>query len=174
MKTFVQVIGAATVLFGLLFASERPAVPDNLKVPAGEAVILVGHAKGVQIYVCQSSDQGSNWVLKAPEAELTDENGKTIVHHSAGPTWKHIDGSEVTGKVVAKHDAPKAGAIPWLLLSAASHSGHGIMDRVTTIQRINTDGGMPPQASTCSAPANGNESRSNYSADYFFYAPTAQ
>ena len=43
MKTFVQAIGTAALLVGLLFASERPAVPDNLKAPAGEAVILVGH-----------------------------------------------------------------------------------------------------------------------------------
>lgn len=170
MKTLIRVIGATAVLIGLGFASARPDVPDNLKAPEGEDVILIGHATGVQIYVCQSSEQGSSWVLKAPEAELTDEAGKTIIHHSAGPTWKHIDGSEVTGKVAAKHDAVKADAIPWLLLSAASHSGQGIMTRVTSIQRIHTEGGLPPQASECNASANGRESKSTYSADYYFYA----
>jgi hypothetical protein len=170
MKTLIHVIGATAVLVGLGFASVRPDVPDNLKAPEGEDVILMGHAKGVQIYVCQNSEQGSSWVLKAPEAELTDEAGKTIIHHSAGPTWKHIDGSEVTGKVAAKHDAAKADAIPWLLLSAASHSGQGIMTRVTSIQRIHTEGGLPPQASECNASANGRESKSAYSAEYYFYA----
>jgi len=36
-----------------------------------------------------------------------------------------VDGSEVKGKVLAKQDAPKGDAIPWLLLAAASHTGKG-------------------------------------------------
>jgi hypothetical protein len=174
MKNIIHAIGAITVLFALAFGPTRPDVPDNLKAPAGEDVILVGHAKGVQIYACQNFEQKYTWALKAPEAEMTDEKGNTIVHHSAGPAWKHIDGSEVTGRVVAKHDAPKAGAIPWLLLSAATHSGQGILARVTSIQRIRTEGGMAPQPSECNASADGKESRSNYSADYYFYAPAAK
>jgi len=73
--------------------------------------------------------------------------------------------------VIAKQDAPKPEAIPWLLLAAASRSGEGILSRVTSIQRIHTEGGLPPNANTCDASANGKESRSAYSADYYFYAP---
>ena len=173
MKSLIQVIGAFAALFVLVGAGPaRPEVPDSLKVPVGEEVILAAHATGVQIYVCQAeSGHESAWVLKAPEAELTDETGKKIVHHSAGPAWKHVDGSKVTGEVVAKQDAPKPDAIPWLLLSAASHTGEGILARVTAIQRIHTEGGLPPKASDCSVSANGKESRSAYSADYYFYAP---
>jgi len=150
----------------------RPEVPESLKAPAGEQVILAAHATGVQIYVCQAgADQKFAWVLKAPEAELTDATGKKIAHHFAGPTWKHADGSEVKGKVIAKQDAPKPEAIPWLLLTAASHTADGVFSRVTSIQRIHTEGGMPASASTCEASANGKESRSAYSADYYFYAP---
>jgi hypothetical protein len=105
---------------------------------------------------------------------LTDATGKQIVHHFAGPAWKHIDGSEVTGKVVAQQDAPKPDAIPWLLLSAASHTGEGTLARITTIQRIRTEAGLPPSASECNVSANGKESRSAYSADYYFYAPAQQ
>ena len=93
------------------------------------------------------------------------------MHHFAGPAWKHIDGSEVTGKVVVKLDAPKPDAIPWLLLSAASHTGEGTLARITTIQRIHSEGGLPLKASDCNVSANGKESRSAYSADYCFYAP---
>ena len=82
------------------------------------------------------------------------------MHHFAGPAWKHIDGSEVTGNVVAKQDAPKPDAIPWLLLSAASHTREGTLARITTIQRIHTEGGMPPKASVCNVSANGKEWRS--------------
>jgi hypothetical protein len=173
MKSLIQVVGAIAVLFVVLGAGPaRLEVPESLKAPEGEDVILAAHATGVQIYVCQAeAGQKPVWVLKAPEAELTDETGKKVVHHSAGPAWKHVDGSEVTAKVVAKQDAPKPGAIPWLLLSAASHTGEGILARVTTIQRIHTEGGLPPQASDCNVSANGKESRSSYSADYYFYAP---
>jgi hypothetical protein len=173
MRIPIQRVAATCLLFFVLgFAPERPEVPDRLRAPAGEDVILSAHATGVQIYVCQAeAEQKSAWVLKAPEAELTDLAGKTIVHHSAGPAWKHVDGSEVTGKLIAKLDAPKPGAIPWLLLSAASHTGEGILARVTTIQRIHTEGGLPPNASDCNVSANGKESKSAYSADYYFYAP---
>ena len=125
----------------------------------------------MQIYVCQAaSAEKTAWLLKAPEADLTDATGKKVIHHFAGPTWKHIDGSEVTGKVVAKQDAPKPTAIPWLLLSAATHTGDGVMARVTTIQRVLTEGGLSPKPEDCNESANGKEQRSPYTADYYFYA----
>jgi hypothetical protein len=174
MKILIQAIGGFALSFFALLgvAQDRPDVPDNLKAPSTETIVLHAHATGVQIYVCQSdtAEQGT-WILKAPEANLTDATGKRIIHHFAGPTWKHIDGSEVTGKVVAKQDPPKPGAIPWLLLSAVNHTGEGTMARVTTIQRILTDGGLPPKAEECNVAANGKEARSAYSADYYFYAP---
>jgi hypothetical protein len=148
-------------------------VPDNLKAPAGEKVILVGHATGVQIYVCKAkADDPSKfeWSFKVPEADLTDSHGKKIIHHFAGPTWKHNDGSEVVGKKVAGADAPKPDAVPWLLLTAASHTGTGVLSRVTSIQRIHTEGGVAPSANTCDASANGKEARIAYKADYYFYA----
>jgi Protein of unknown function (DUF3455) len=173
MRNLIRAIGMfAVVICALAFGQERPVVPENLQAPAGEKVILHAHATGVQIYVCQAeAGQDAAWVLKAPEAELTDAIGKKIAHHSVGPSWTHSDGSVVIGKVVAKQDAPKPGAIPWLLLTAASHKGDGFMARVTTIQRIYTDGGLPPKASDCDVAANAKESRSAYSADYYFYAP---
>jgi Protein of unknown function (DUF3455) len=173
MNRLVLMIAVA----GMLFAEQgagpaRPEVPESLKAPAGEQVILAAHATGVQIYVCQAgAEQKFAWMLKAPEAELTDSTGKQIVHHSAGPTWKHVDGSEVKGKVLAKQDAPKPDAIPWLLLAAASHTGGGVLSRVTSIQRIQTEGGLAPAANTCDPSASGKESRSAYAADYYFYAP---
>ncbi len=174
MNRFLQAMSVlGVVLVAQAQGPTRPDVPDNLKAPASEEVILAAHATGVQIYVCQAgADQKYSWTLKAPEAELADAAGKKIVHHSAGPMWKHNDGSEVTGKVAAKQDAPKADAIPWLLLTTTSHTGEGIFSRVTTIQRIHTEGGLPPKASSCDASANGKESRSAYSADYYFYAPS--
>jgi len=173
MNRQICVVVAAAALFAAqVQAQVRPEVPESLKTPAGEQVVLAAHATGVQIYVCQAgAEQKFGWALKAPEADLSDSAGKVIIHHSAGPTWKHVDGSEVKGKVVAKQDAPKPDAIPWLLLAAASHSGEGILSRVTSIERIHTEGGLAPAANTCDASANGKETRSAYAADYYFYAP---
>ncbi len=176
MKGFVK-MGIVMGLFGALQNGKvsRPEVPKNLEPPEGEEVLLSAHAKGVQIYACQAgADQKPAWVLKGPDAELTDAAGKTIAHHFAGPTWKHADGSEVTGKLLEKHDAPKATAIPWLLLTAASHSGEGVFRRVTSIQRIRTEGGLVPEAYTCDSSANGKEARRAYEADYYFYVPAAK
>lgn len=148
----------------------RPEVPDSIKAPASEEIVLQVHATGFQIYVCQvSANHQFSWTLKGPEAELSDVNGKPVGSHYAGPTWKHFDGSEVVGRVVGRVDAPEEGSIPWLLLSATGHTGTGMLSRVTSIQRINTTGGQPP--SHCDESDCGAETRVPYSAHYYFYAP---
>jgi len=165
-------------LLGFLMAASgqqtasRPDVPAKLEAPSGERVILRASASGSQIYICQvGADQKLSWVLKAPEAELFDAHGKSIGRHYAGPTWKLNDGSEVTGKAIAREDPSEADSIPWLLLTATGHSEGGTLSRVTTIQRIHTKGGQPPQANGCADSKRGAETRSPYSADYYFYAP---
>jgi hypothetical protein len=151
----------------------RPEVPEKLAAPASENLVLQVHATGSQVYVCQiGPDQKVAWTLKGPEADLFDSKGAIIGKHSAGPTWKHNDGSEVVGKVAAKQDAPEAGAIPWLLLTAASHAGNGVLGGVTSIQRIHTKGGEAP-SSGCDDAHLGTETKAAYSADYYFYAPRA-
>ena len=154
-------------------ATSSPNVPDKIKAPAGEEVILLAHASGSQIYVCQSAAEGKfAWTLKAPEAELHDQQGAPIGRHYAGPTWKDNDGSEVTGKAVARVDSPDAGSIPWLLVTVTGHSGDGVLSRVTTIQRIHTEGGQPPPASDCNGSKQSAEVKIPYTADYYFYAPS--
>jgi len=171
-RNCLAVVGAGVLLAAQMGRPARPEVPESLKAPAGEEVLLVAHAKGVQIYTCQAgADQKFAWVLKGPEAELFNSAGKKIVHHFAGPSWKHADGSVVTGKVVAKQDAPKPDSIPWLLLTAASHSGEGVFSRVASIQRLHTVAGLPPEEIACDASASGKEVRSSYEADYYFYVP---
>jgi hypothetical protein len=161
-------IGISTLASGQ--GVERPDVPDKIKAPASEEVVLQAHAAGSQIYVCQPGTDGTfAWTLKAPEAELHDQQGAVIGQHYAGPTWKDNDGSEVTGKAVARVDSPDS--IPWLLVNATGHSGEGVLSRVTSIQRIHTQGGLPPPAADCSSSKQNLEVKSNYTADYYFYAP---
>src|SRR5260370_28389353 len=148
-----------------------PDVRDTIQAPAGQEVILFAHAIGSQIYKCQAGAAGTfSWTLKAPEAELHDRQDKVIGSHSAGPTWKLKDGSEVTGKMAAQVDSLDADSIPWLLVKAESHAGKGLLTSVTTIQRVHTHGGKPP-AEGCDASHRDAETKSGYTADYFFYAP---
>lgn len=152
------------------YKEEPPDVPDTIAVPAGHEVVLYAHATGSQIYTCQPADGKFAWALKAPEAELHDRKDKVIGSHSAGPTWKLKDGSEVTGKAAAHVDSLGGESIPWLLVNAVGHAGKGLLTTVTTIQRVRTHGGMPPE-DVCDAAHLNTESKSSYSADYYFYAP---
>lgn len=148
-----------------------PDVPDAIQVPAGEEVVLFVHASGSQIYTCKaSSGDRFTWTLKGPEAELRDRDDKVIGQHSAGPTWKLKDGSEVTGKAAAQVDSLDADSIPWLLVKVSTNSGKGTLAKVTSIQRVHTKGGKPP-AEGCDAAHNDAENKSPYSADYYFFAP---
>jgi hypothetical protein len=165
------------VLIGIVIQASgqgipRPDVPDKIKTPAGEEVVLQAHASGTQIYACHSGTDGKfAWALKAPEAELHDGQGAVIGRHYAGPTWKDNDGSEVTGKAMGRVDSPDSDSIPWLLVTVTSHSGDGVLNRVTSIQRIHTKGGLPPPASDCNTSNQNLEVKSAYTADYYFYAP---
>jgi len=143
-------------------------VPPQLRAPEGAKLILHARAKGDQIYTCKQDGAQSSWTLKAPDAQLFDESGKAIGHHFAGPTWQLNDTSAVTGKVAARFDPPDKDAIPWLLLTAVDHSGSGLMNNVTHIQRLNTKGGKAPAAG-CDGSHVGDETRVPYTADYFFY-----
>lgn len=148
-----------------------PDVPDAIQAPSNEEVVLLAHASGSQIYTCQAGTDGKfAWALKGPDAELHDRKDKVIGQHVVGPSWKLKDGSEVTAKMSAKVDSLDASSIPWLLLKAVSHSGDGLLSSVTTIQRVRTHGGQPP-ADGCDESHKGTETKSSYTADYYFYAP---
>ncbi len=166
----VVAIGAWSALAGAQSLA-RPSVPKEIEAPASGELLLVAHASGSQIYTCEAANGGTYaWKLKAPDAELRDSQGNVIGHHFAGPTWKHNDGSEVTGKLSAKTDSPDKLAIPWLLVTATAHSGNGVFNHVETIQRIHTKGGQPPAPDNCNSSKQSSETSSPYTADYYFYS----
>ena len=171
---------AIYLVFGSLAATAQkdapqqesaPDVPDAIAVPEGLQPVLFVRASGSQIYTCQADPQGNySWTLKAPEAELKDRKDKVIGQHSAGPTWKLKDGSEVTGKAAAHVDSLDSDSIPWLLVDVVTNSGKGALGKVTKIQRVHTHGGKPG-TDPCDEPHKGTETKSSYTADYYFYAP---
>ncbi len=174
MRTHVLKAGVS-LLAALGVSVAVGQVPQQLEAPAGEKLVLKAHATGAQVYVCAAANEGAmQWTLKGPDAVLHDEKGAPIGTHFAGPTWKHQDGSEVVGKVVQHVDAPRPDAVAWLLLSASDHKGAGVFAAVTSIQRLNTQGGTPPIAAQCNSSKRGAEVRRDYSADYYFYAASTR
>ena len=179
LKARIAVVGFGLCLsYGALtptaaIAQESaPDVPDAIAVPEGLQPVLFAHGIGSQIYTCQAGADGKySWTLKAPDAELKDRKDKVIGQHSAGPTWKLKDGSEVTGKAAAHVDALDSDSIPWLLIDVVNNNGKGSLAKVTKIQRVHTHSGKPG-TDPCDEAHNGAETKSSYTADYYFFAPT--
>ena len=145
-------------------------VPDKLKPRPNESLTIVVPAKGVQIYECRAKkDQAGayEWAFVAPEADLFDTSGKKIGRHYEGPHWEAADGSKIVGTVKERADAPQADAIPWLLLATKSVGPQGSFSKVTSVQRVNTVGGVAPKTG-CSQSAVGTTARIPYTADYYF------
>src|SRR6201993_5396872 len=158
----------AIILFGSLATAQKdtpqqesaPDVPDAIAIPEGLQTVLFVRAAGSQIYTCQADAAGTySWTLKAPDAELKDRKDKVIGQHSAGPTWKLKDGSEVTGKVAAKVDSLDPDSVPWLLLDVVNNSKKGALADVTKIQRVHTHGGKPGNNDVCDESHKGAETK---------------
>ena len=133
----------ALLLSGLSLSTAGAETPLPATIAAsGETVVLKVHAIGMQLYECKPGADGKlAWTFTAPQATLTIDD-KVVGYHGAGPSWELNDSSAVTGKAVG--DAPGANAndIPWLKLEVATHTGSGRLSDVTTVQRINTIGGV--------------------------------
>lgn len=171
-RTLEMILLAVLTGFGGAVADTASAqdVPEKLRPPENETLLLQAHAKGDQIYVCKADGANYAWALKAPDAQLFDKDGKPFGKHFAGPSWEANDGSRVTGKAVANAPSPDADSIPWLLITVTDRSGQGVLDRVTSIQRVNTSGGKAPTTG-CDQPNTNKEVRVSYSAEYRFFAP---
>jgi hypothetical protein len=145
-------------------------VPDKLRPRANESIAMIVSAKGSQIYECRAKkDKASvyEWAFVAPEADLFNSSGKKIGRHYAGPHWESTDGSKISGTVKESADAPQADAIPWLLLVTKSVGSKGSFSQITSIQRVNTVGGVAPKTG-CSQSTVGTMARIPYTADYYF------
>jgi hypothetical protein len=153
----------------LALAVALPATGATAQVPAAIAVpgattVAQYHAEGAQVYECKAGTDGKlTWVFREPIATLLLDD-KTVGHHYAGPTWENVDGSAVVGKASGNAPGATANDIAWLKLDVVSKRGNGVLNGVTTVQRINTHGG----AAQGSCDKAGDFHSVAYSADYIF------
>ena len=138
-------------------------VPAAIAAP-GETAVVALHAEGAQVYECKAGSDGKlAWAFREPIATLVLD-GKTVGRHYAGPNWEHIDGSAVVGKAVGNAPGKSASDIPWLKLEVTAHRGSGAFSGVSTVQRINTAGGV----FTGACDKAGAFHSASYAADYVF------
>ncbi len=155
-------------------STEPQDIPDDLKVPDGNVLLLRAYGKGVQIYDCPIVDPPK----ATPHAILlTDDRdeGDLVAIHFKGPSWQAIDGSIVVGDPAhAKHVvAPDPDGVDWLLLPAKSTVGNGLFSKVTYIQRLFTDGGKATLAG-CDQVQGQTQELVEYSAQYVFYVAATE
>lgn len=164
------VIGALLAASPAALAVSEPGGTGPGLRPQGDQVpAFMLTANGVQVFECRPRNASGAyvWAYVAPDATLFD--GSRSVGRFA--TINHFESTEdrtaVTG--VPRVSQP-AGAsdLPWLLYDAVPAGEDGMFAGVTSIQRVNTSGGVAP-ASGCSSDNAGAEARVAFHADYYFY-----
>ena len=174
MKQTIVITLVCTALLGACASPVPTAVPNApaaLKPLDSERVAFVWQAIGSQIYECRNEAGKMAWVFIAPEAELTNDKGDKVGTHGAGPSWTALDGSKTVGTVKARANGAQAVDIPLLLLSAKPVAGSpaGKMSGITSVQRLNTEGGNPQAKGCDTAQDAGKRSKEGYTSDYVFF-----
>jgi len=170
--------GCASVGPGAPAATPAPGKPavatpslglfSSIRVPGDREPVLKLSARGAQVFRCEKRDGQSVWIFRQPDAELLDDNGKVVGRHGANFSFEHADGSRLVATIAASDEAPKSTDLRWLLMTTRSY-GKGSFENITHVQRVNTQGGMPPER--CSNSQTNQVLRVDFTAEFIFYRP---
>jgi len=169
-KTFcaATALSFAVITGSAIAGGHSMTIPDNIKVPAGNAAAMKTQAAGTVAWMCANTDTGPAWTFAGPAAVLSDQMGKPVVSYYGPPaTWEAVDGSKITGKQLATAPAGD-GNIPFQLVQANASERDGVLKGVTYIQRINLHGGAAP-TSGCDTGAVGTKRLVAYTGEYVFW-----
>lgn len=161
---------ALTLALPAAAAVAPPVTAPTLSASALEEPAFMLSADGAQVFECRLRGAGPNpyaWTFVAPDATLY-EGSRSVARMTTPSLWESLsDRSSVTAVARGSQEGG-AGNLPWLVLRAAPLSDTGLFAGVTTIQRVNTSGGVAP-ATPCTAENAGSEARVAFTADYYFY-----
>lgn len=166
-KFMIKIINAVLLSVSSSMGVAAVSIPETLLPPLGHHQTLRAHAKGDQIYLCNTVNKAYHWTIQAPDALLLNEHGERIGKHYQGPIWEYHEGSQVQGKILQRQTVTP-NDLSWLLVEIIHHRGHSDFSHTRFINRINTQAGLPP-VTGCDSNHLGAEKRVPYQADYIFY-----
>jgi hypothetical protein len=166
-------VAACCLALPALGAVAEPAgVSPTLRAAPGEAPAMMLNASGAQIYTCMPSPTQAGaygWVSTAPDATLYDGT-RGVARLATTDHWESLDDRSSVSGIPMRLQAAGAGNMPWALMRGVPVGESGMFAGVTSIQRVNTQGGAAPTAG-CDEMHVGTEARVDFTADYYFYKP---
>ncbi|MEM5453678.1 DUF3455 domain-containing protein [Paraburkholderia phytofirmans] len=161
------------------------SLPTELRAGQHEVLQEVMTTHGDETYVCRRIKAATQpgmalpgvardgtqllWDPLGSEAILVDSNGQSAGTVAPGRYFLSYDGSYVIGKVAAESQVG-ANALTWVRYTArfvaAPRPGEGRFADISSIQRIDTSGGLPPQPD---CEVEGAHLLVPYGATYMFY-----
>ena len=144
----------------------------NLQPAADEAPAFRLVASGIQVYECRAAltaPEQYRWVFVAPDATLNDPaSGHDVAAYRSIDQWNSLTDLSSVSAVLRATQQAGADNLPWTYMRAIPSSPDGMFAGVTSIQRVNTRGGIAPRDG-CSVDTAGTEARVPFSAEYYFY-----
>lgn len=152
------------------YLTRQPALPGDIRVPAGHQAVLEARGVGELQYECQATSRSPwqyAWLPRDRSIELRDTSNSSIVLARSARSWVHRDGSELAVREFVEVD----NGVPNLPLQRARVEPTtlpGALNNISYIQRIRTLGGVPSMRN-CSAAELGMRVSVPYEADYVFW-----
>ncbi len=152
---------------------DQASLPADIRVPAGNVVVLQAQGRGDLLYECQAVRRTPfeyTWLLRNPSLQLQDGRGNVVTYYPGTRSrWVHSDGSEVIAREFVEVSL-SSGNMPLLRAKADPTEGRGALENVSYIQNLRNQGGVVTGKS-CTAAALGMRMSVPYEADYVFWRP---
>jgi len=150
--------------------SPPAGLTSSIMASADEEPAFMLRGEGTHVFECKPLPGDPNryaWFFSSPDATLYDA-GRPVARNASENMFEALgDRSTVTGSIRARQDGG-SNNLPWVLLRAQSTADAGLFAGVTSVQRVNTSGGVAPDTG-CDANNAGKEARTAFRADYYFY-----
>jgi hypothetical protein len=171
MRNLASLVVVPALAASAIAAINPPGgITSTLTASADEEPAFMLRAQGVHVFECKplaADPTRFAWTFSAPDVTLYDA-GRPVARNAAENMFEALaDRSTVTGAIRSRQDGG-ANNLPWLLLRAQSTPDDGLFAGVTSVQRVNTSGGVAPD-SGCDVDNAGKEARAALTADYYFY-----
>ena len=158
---------AATAALPAAAIPEPSGASARIRAAPNEEAAFMLSAEGVHVFECKPVAGGYTWTFVAPDVTLY-EGGRSAARQTIPDQWDATSDRSSVSATVRSTQAAGPNALPWALLRATPGADTGLFAGVTSIQRVNTSGGVAPETG-CGASTAGSETRVPLTAEYYFY-----